>query len=150
MLTADVFRDNALDVVLEHGVLPNVGSPGMIARARGAGYRGPIAVRVNPGFGHGHVQSCDTGGPSSKHGIWHEDLSARCARWPPSAGCPSSPCTRTSAPGPSRASSTATCASWSTSSPACLPAFPDVEAVNFGGGIPHPYRPGSRPTTSPG
>ena len=26
-----------------------------------------------------------------------------------------------------------------------LPAFPDVEAVNFGGGIPHPYRPGKPP-----
>src|SRR5262245_56355921 len=30
MLTADVFRDNALQVVLEKGVLPNVGSPGML------------------------------------------------------------------------------------------------------------------------
>src|SRR5665213_1728179 len=74
MLTADVLRDNALTAVLEHGVLPNVGSPGMIDELHGAGYTGPIAVRVNPGFGHGHVQSCDTGGPSSKHGIWHEAL----------------------------------------------------------------------------
>src|SRR6185369_11039027 len=74
MLTVDVFRDNALTAVLEHGVLPNVGSPGMIAELRGAGYRGGIAVRLNPGFGHGHVQSCDTGGPSSKHGVWFEDL----------------------------------------------------------------------------
>jgi diaminopimelate decarboxylase len=41
MLTADVFRDNALTVVLEHNVLPNIG------------YRGPLAVRFNPGFGHG-------------------------------------------------------------------------------------------------
>ena len=55
-------------------MLPNVGSPGMIGELRDAGYAGPIALRVNPGFGHGHVQSCDTGGPSSKHGIWHEDL----------------------------------------------------------------------------
>ncbi len=29
---------------------------------------------MNPGFGHGHVNSCDTGGPSSKHGIWFQDL----------------------------------------------------------------------------
>src|SRR5215468_3944085 len=76
MLTADVLRDNALTVVLEHGVLPNIGSPAMIDELRGAGYGGPIAVRVNPGFGHGHVQSCDTGGPSSKHGIWHQALTA--------------------------------------------------------------------------
>jgi len=61
MLTADVLRDNALTAILEHGVLPNVGSPGMIDELHGAGYTGPIAVRVNPGFGHGHVESCDTG-----------------------------------------------------------------------------------------
>ena len=53
MLTADVLRDNALTVVLEHGVMPNIGSPAMIDELRGAGYGGPIAVRVNPGFGHG-------------------------------------------------------------------------------------------------
>src|SRR6478672_13662345 len=29
MLTVDVFRDNALTTVLEHSILPNVGSPGM-------------------------------------------------------------------------------------------------------------------------
>ena len=74
MLTSDVFRDNALTTVLEHGVLPNVGSPGMVRDLRDAGYRGPIALRANPGFGHGHVQAVDTGGPSSKHGVWHEDL----------------------------------------------------------------------------
>jgi hypothetical protein len=27
--TADVFRDNALDVVLSEKILPNIGSPGM-------------------------------------------------------------------------------------------------------------------------
>src|SRR4029079_19521174 len=46
----------------------------MLDELRGAGYGGPIAVRVNPGFGHGHVHACDTGGPSSKHGIWFQDL----------------------------------------------------------------------------
>jgi diaminopimelate decarboxylase len=76
MLTTDVFRDNGLDVVLDEGVLPNVGSPGMIRELGARGYRGPIALRVNPGFGHGHVQACDTGGPSSKHGVWFEDLAA--------------------------------------------------------------------------
>src|SRR5215471_3165094 len=44
MLTADVLRDNALTVVLEHGVLPNVGSPGMLDELRGAGYKGPVAA----------------------------------------------------------------------------------------------------------
>src|SRR6188508_2540255 len=53
MLTADVLRDNALDVILRHAVLPNVGSPRMIDDLHAAGYRGPIALRLNPGFGHG-------------------------------------------------------------------------------------------------
>src|SRR6478609_8787644 len=119
MLTADVLRDNALTTVLEHGVLPNVGSPGMIAELRGSGYKGPIAVRVNPGFGHGHVQSCDTGGPSSKHGIWHQALAALGAR----AAAAKLPIVELIAE--------------------ALPQFPDVEAVNLGGGIPHPYRPGA-------
>ena len=74
MYTADVFRDDALQTVVAEGVLPNVGSPGMIRDLHDAGYAGPIALRVNPGFGHGHVQACDTGGPSSKHGIWHEQV----------------------------------------------------------------------------
>ena len=38
--------------------------------------------------------------------------------------------------------------SWSRCSPSCCPQFPDVEAVNLGGGIPHPYRPGA-PTLRP-
>ena len=29
-----------------------------------------------------------------------------------------------------------------------MAAFPEVDAVNLGGGIPHAYRPGARPTTS--
>src|SRR5438105_2613249 len=55
MLTTDVFRDNALAAVREQAILPNVGSPGMIRQLAEAGWRGPIAVRANPGFGHGHV-----------------------------------------------------------------------------------------------
>ncbi len=73
-LTCDVFRDNALPVLLENHILPNIGSPGQIADLARAGYSGPISLRINPGFGHGHVNACDTGGPSSKHGIWFEDL----------------------------------------------------------------------------
>jgi diaminopimelate decarboxylase len=72
--TADVFRDNALAVVLDNELLPNIGSPGMVRQLSAAGYRGPISIRINPGFGHGHVNACDTGGPSSKHGIWLDDL----------------------------------------------------------------------------
>ena len=70
--TADVFRDNAMEVVMNNDILPNVGSPNMIQQLADAGYQGPMSVRFNPGFGHGHVNACDTGGPSSKHGVWFE------------------------------------------------------------------------------
>jgi diaminopimelate decarboxylase len=142
MLTVDVLRDNALTTVLEHGVLPNVGSPGMIDELRGAGHRGPIALRVNPGFGHGHVQSCDTGGPSSKHGVWHESLAALRAR----AAVAKLPIVSLHAhigTGPQVREFDENMRKLVDVYAALLPEFPDVEAVNLGGGLPHPYRPGA-------
>jgi diaminopimelate decarboxylase len=54
LYTSDVFRDNALQVVLEQGILPNIGSAGMIDELNRAGYSGDVSIRINPGFGHGH------------------------------------------------------------------------------------------------
>ena len=142
MLTADVFRDNALTVVLEQAVLPNIGSPGMVEELRGAGYRGPVAVRVNPGFGHGHVQSCDTGGPSSKHGIWPDALkdvvaAAALARLPIVA------LHAHVGTGPEIREFDANMRRLVDFLASLLPGLPEVEAVNLGGGLPHPYRPGA-------
>ncbi len=142
MLTCDVFRDNGRDVVLDEGVLPNIGSPGQIADLSRAGYRGPIALRVNPGFGHGHVQACDTGGPSSKHGIWHQDLDAAIGM----AGDADMPIVGLHAhvgTGPQIREFDENMARLCDVFGALLPRLADVEAVNFGGGIPHPYRPGA-------
>jgi diaminopimelate decarboxylase len=141
MLTADVFRDNALTVVLERGILPNLGSPGMFRHLAGAGYRGPVAVRANPGFGHGHVQSCDTGGPSSKHGIWHEDL-GEARRLAADVGLPIVSLHAHIGTGAALGEFDANMRRLIDFYAAILPQFPDVAAVNFGGGIPHPYRPG--------
>jgi diaminopimelate decarboxylase len=33
-----------------------------------------ITLRINPGFGHGHGPKVNTGGDTSKHGIWHAGL----------------------------------------------------------------------------
>jgi len=140
MLTADVFRDNALAVVLEGKALPNIGSPAMVAELADAGYRGPIGIRVNPGFGHGHVRECDTGGPSSKHGIWHEDVDAvRAAAQ--RAGLPITLLHAHIGSGPSIDEFTANMAKLGRFFADRIGDFPDVTAVNFGGGIPHPYRP---------
>jgi diaminopimelate decarboxylase len=72
--TADVFDRDALDLVVEHHIPVNVGSPEMIDQL---GERAPgrnITMRINPGFGHGHSQKTNTGGPQSKHGIWHDQI----------------------------------------------------------------------------
>ncbi len=142
MLTSDVFRDNALTTVLEQGVLPNVGSPGMVRDLRDAGYRGPIALRANPGFGHGHVQAVDTGGPSSKHGVWHEDL-AEARTLAAEARLPIVALHVHVGTGPKKGEFDANMRKLIDFYEELLPQFPDAVAVNFGGGVPHPYRPGA-------
>ncbi|HEX2658903.1 MAG TPA: diaminopimelate decarboxylase [Polyangia bacterium] len=144
MLTADVFRDNALTALLEHRVLPNIGSPGMIDELAGAGYRGAIAVRINPGFGHGHVQSCDTGGPSSKHGIWSDDL-ADVVKRAAAARLPIVSLHAHVGTGPGIREFDANMRRLVDVFVELLPQFPDVQAVNLGGGIPHPYKPDAEP-----
>jgi diaminopimelate decarboxylase len=140
LLTADVFRDNALQVVLEHRVLPNIGSPAMLDALQRAGYRGPIGVRVNPGFGHGHVQATDTGGPSSKHGIWADDLPA-VRRAAERAGLPIVLLHAHVGSGPQIDEFTANMGRLERFLADWVADFPALEAVNMGGGIPHPYRP---------
>lgn len=140
MLTADVFRDNALDVVLAGKALPNIGSPGMVEQLANAGYAGPIGVRINPGFGHGHVRECDTGGPSSKHGIWYDAVEAVAAA-AIQAGLSITLLHAHIGSGPSIDEFSANMAKLGHFFSERLHLFPDVRAVNFGGGIPHPYRP---------
>lgn len=74
--TADVFDQATLGLVREYPIPVNCGSPDMIAQYASVRPGGSVILRVNPGFGHGHSRKTDTGGPGSKHGIWHEDLEA--------------------------------------------------------------------------
>ncbi|MEM9645270.1 MAG: diaminopimelate decarboxylase [Planctomycetota bacterium] len=72
--TADIFDREALDLVIEHHLHVNCGSPEMISQL---GERRPgseVTLRINPGFGHGHSQKTNTGGEQSKHGIWHSQI----------------------------------------------------------------------------
>lgn len=97
VFTADVFDREAMELIVEHDLHVNCGSPDMIdqygeaLRAQRAGSRAPsrsdgrtpskaITLRINPGFGHGHSQKTNTGGSGSKHGIWHKDLADCAAR----------------------------------------------------------------------
>ncbi|QDV23823.1 diaminopimelate decarboxylase [Aureliella helgolandensis] len=72
--TADVFDQAALDLVVQHNIPVNCGSPDMIDQLGAVAPGRNIALRINPGFGHGHSQKTNTGGPQSKHGIWHEAI----------------------------------------------------------------------------
>ncbi len=140
LFTADVFRDNALRVICEHAILPNVGSPAMIQELQAAGYRGPIGVRLNPGFGHGHVSATDTGGPSSKHGIWHEDADA-VRRAADRAGYPIILLHAHVGSGPSIDEFTANMAKLAHFFSERVGDYRALEAVSLGGGLPHSYRP---------
>ncbi|MES2705335.1 MAG: diaminopimelate decarboxylase [Verrucomicrobiota bacterium] len=137
--TSDVFRDNALEVVLENNILPNIGSPGMIRELAAAGYRGKISLRVNPGFGHGHVNSCDTGGPSSKHGIWHEDL-ANANAAAEAVGMKVVMLHAHIGSGPQFAELLENLGRLVSEFSEAAKSLPHLEAVSLGGGIPHNYR----------
>ena len=80
--TSDLFDRAALDLVVEHDLPVNCGSPDMIdqygERCQKLGRERGITLRINPGFGHGHSQKTNTGGEGSKHGIWHTQV-AECA-----------------------------------------------------------------------
>lgn len=140
LLTADVFRDTALGVVRDHGIMPNVGSAGMLRSLESIGYRGPVAIRINPGFGHGHVNACDTGGPSSKHGIWFTQA-AGVAEMAKKAGMQVTMIHAHIGSGPKLKELLANLARLAEDFADMLPGFPEIESVSLGGGIPHRYYP---------
>ena len=78
--TSDVFF-NADDVnyCLENNIYCNCGTLGMVEeygqalKKKGTGSP-KISIRINPGEGAGHSKKTNTGGPYSKHGIWYQNL----------------------------------------------------------------------------
>lgn len=72
--TADVFDHEALAIIKKLGLHVNCGSPDMIEQLGRAIPGSSVTLRINPGFGHGHSQKTNTGGPQSKHGIWHDQI----------------------------------------------------------------------------
>ena len=85
-LTADLFDQDALELLEQHRVQVNLGSADMIEQYAavcervGEAARREIILRVNPGFGHGHDRKVSTGGEESKHGIWFEQLGSAIER----------------------------------------------------------------------
>lgn len=78
--TSDVFfAKGDAEFFIKNKVFCNCGTLGMVEeygktlKKLGGGPNG-ISIRINPGEGAGHSKKTNTGGPYSKHGIWHENL----------------------------------------------------------------------------
>jgi diaminopimelate decarboxylase len=74
VFTADMIDAPTLERVVALGIPVNAGSPDMLEQLGRRQPGHPVWIRVNPGFGHGHSRKTNTGGPVSKHGVWHEYL----------------------------------------------------------------------------
>jgi diaminopimelate decarboxylase len=72
--TCDVLDEATLRRVIELNIPVNAGSPQMLEQLGKASPGHKVWLRINPGFGHGHSHKTNTGGQSSKHGNWHENL----------------------------------------------------------------------------
>jgi diaminopimelate decarboxylase len=72
--TADLFDKPSLELVQKHHLEVNCGSPDMIDQLGDVRPGANVTLRINPGFGHGHSQKTNTGGPQSKHGIWFDQI----------------------------------------------------------------------------
>ena len=72
--TADIFDREALEMCVSQNIPVNCGSPDMISQLGKLAPGRGITLRINPGFGHGHSKKTNTGGDTSKHGIWHTQL----------------------------------------------------------------------------
>lgn len=72
--TADIFDRGVIEFLKNNQIHCNAGSPDMISQLGEIRPGAELTLRINPGFGHGHSQKTNTGGDSSKHGIWHDQI----------------------------------------------------------------------------
>ena len=135
---ADVFDRDALELVVEHGIAVNCGSPDMIDQYAARVPDGEVTLRVNPGFGHGHHRKTNTGGEHSKHGIWHEELES-CVKRAARAGLR---VTGVHVHIGSGADTEHLALVAEASSSFARRIGPSVRAISAGGGLPTPYRDG--------
>ena len=139
--TADLFDTAALAWIGRHDVPVNVGSPDMLAQYASRHPGRGVTLRVNPGFGHGHAPQVNTGGETSKHGIWHADLPAVVAR-ARQLGAPVTGLHVHIGSGSDFDHLTRTCAAMERFATIV---GPELESISAGGGLPIPYRDGEAP-----
>ncbi len=135
--TADVFDRESLELVTKHQIPVNVGSPDMIDQLGQCAPGSNIALRINPGFGHGHSQKTNTGGPQSKHGIWHTDID-ECLLRADRHGILVTGLHMHIGSGTDFEHLSQVCAAMEK---ACLEVGRTVKTISAGGGLPIPYKP---------
>jgi diaminopimelate decarboxylase len=134
--TADIFDREALDLVVEHGLRVNCGSPDMLTQL---GERRPgsdVTLRINPGFGHGHSQKTNTGGEQSKHGIWHTQI-VDCLRRADQVGITVTGLHMHIGSGTDLEHLSEVCEAMEK---AAMEVGPEVRTISAGGGLPVPYK----------
>lgn len=136
--TADIFDRESLDLVVEHDIPVNCGSPDMIDQLGERVSDRGITLRINPGFGHGHSQKTNTGGEQSKHGIWHEQL-ADCVTRAASNQLTITGLHMHIGSGTDMAHLSQVCGSMEK---AAHVVGPTLSSISAGGGLPTPYREG--------
>jgi diaminopimelate decarboxylase len=139
--TADVFERTALEAVARTGVRVNCGSTDMLEQYASVCPGRDVTVRLNPGFGHGHSRKTNTGGPSSKHGVWHEQL-PEAVRRAKAAGIRITGIHMHIGSGTDFEHLSQVCDALTA---AALTLGSDLDRVSAGGGLPTPYRPGDKP-----
>lgn len=75
VFTGNNMTDEEMDFAVKRGVFMNIDS---LSRLEKFGKKYPgrnVSVRINPDVGDGHHDHCITGGPDSKFGIWHSEAS---------------------------------------------------------------------------
>ncbi len=138
--TADVFDREVLELVGQHRLHVNCGSPDMIDQLGELSGRPVkhITLRLNPGFGHGHSRKTNTGGEQSKHGIWHEQL-GECLRRAQHHGLRVTGLHMHIGSGTDLEHLRQVCGAMQQ---AALEVGEGLEAISAGGGLPVPYRDG--------
>lgn len=134
--TADIFPDGALAFLLKKKILINCGSLDMVKELLAKNPKAKFAIRINPGEGHGHSKKTNTGGPSSKHGIWFSEI-PEVLKLAEKTKAKVIGCHIHIGSG----SDFEHLARISQKTVEFAKQFPDLEFVNFGGGIPVPYKP---------
>jgi diaminopimelate decarboxylase len=74
IFTGDNSKDEEMAYCLENNVLINVGSLSQLERLGKMKQGARVSVRINPDVGAGHHMHCVTGGPHTKFGVYHDLL----------------------------------------------------------------------------